>query len=140
MPVREILVAFDGTEAAYRALEQAVESAQTLDAQIDVVTVLQPEVAAAHQAAEMLIDRGFDPEFDTPVGDPAAQIARIANDGEYDVVYLGTRSRLARAGPRGQRIGQGRRRGGYHGRDRPMSIGAAGSCPIQDINARPDRP
>ena len=27
MPVRKILVAFDGTEAAYRALEQAVESA-----------------------------------------------------------------------------------------------------------------
>lgn len=93
MPVRKILVAFDGTEAAYRALEQAVESAQTLDAQIDVVTVLQPEVAAAHQAAEMLIDRGFDPEIHTPVGDPAAQIARIANDGEYDVVYLGTRGR-----------------------------------------------
>ena len=92
MPVRKILVAFDGTEAAYRALEQAVESAQTLDAQIDVVTVLQPEVAAAHQA-EMLIDRGFDPEIHTPVGDPAAQIARIANDGEYDVVYLGTRGR-----------------------------------------------
>ena len=132
MPVRKILVAFDGTEAAYRALEQAVESAQTLDAQIDVVTVLQPEVAAAHQAAEMLIDRGFDPEIHTPVGDPAAQIARIANDGEYDVVSpRHSRSRLARAGPRGQRIGQGRRRGGYHGRDRPMSIGAAGSCPIR---------
>lgn len=94
MPVRKILVAFDGSEDAYRALEQAVESAQALDAQIDVVTVLQPEVAAAaHQAAELLIDRGFDPEVHTPTGDPAVQIARLASHGGYDVVYLGTRGR-----------------------------------------------
>lgn len=99
MPVRKILVAFDGSEAAYRALEQAIESAQVLDAQIDVVTVLQPAIAAAHQAAELLIDRGFDPEVHTPTGDPATQIARLASDGGYDVVYLGTRGQgsLARA-------------------------------------------
>ncbi|MEX2183919.1 MAG: universal stress protein [Chloroflexota bacterium] len=93
MTVRRILVAFDGSEAAYRALEQAIESADVLEAQIDVVTVLQPEIAAAHQAAELLIDRGFEPEIHTPTGDPAAQIARLASKGEYDVVYLGTRGR-----------------------------------------------
>lgn len=50
MPVRKILVAFDGSEAAYRALEQAIESAQVLDAQIDVVTVRVPPPRRARAA------------------------------------------------------------------------------------------
>lgn len=99
MSPRRILVAFDGTEPAFRALEQAAEIALATDARVGVVTVLRPETVAAQQAASYLVDQGLEPEVYTPVGDPAAEIRRVAEDHEFDTVYLGTRGHgsLARA-------------------------------------------
>ena len=90
---RRILVAYDGSEAAYLALEQAAEVAQAEDLEVGVVTVLRPERSAAEEAAAYLLERGFEPEVYTPVGDPAAEIARVADEGGYDTIYVGTRGR-----------------------------------------------
>jgi nucleotide-binding universal stress UspA family protein len=96
---RRILIAYDGSEAAYRALEQAAEAAQADDAEVGVVTVLRPERAAAEEAAAYLLDRGFEADIHTPIGEPAEEISRIAAEHGYDTIYVGTRGRgsLARA-------------------------------------------
>lgn len=93
--MQRILVAYDGTEAAYRALERAAEDAQADDGAIDVVTVASQHVdepqEIAQQAAAYLFDHGFEPQVHTPLGDPAGQIRHLADQGGYDAVYLGTR-------------------------------------------------
>lgn len=99
MSPRRILVAFDGTEPAFHALEQAADVARATDADIAVVTVLRPETLAAEQARSYLVDQGLEPEVYTPVGDPVTEIRRVADDRGFDTVYLGTRGQgsLARA-------------------------------------------
>jgi nucleotide-binding universal stress UspA family protein len=90
---RRILIAYDGSEASYHALQQAVEVAQAEDAEVGVVTVLRPERSAAEEAAAYLLDRGFEPDVYTPVGDPAVEIRRVAEEHGYDTIYVGTRGR-----------------------------------------------
>jgi nucleotide-binding universal stress UspA family protein len=93
MSTRRILVAYDGSEAAFHAVQEAVRAAEVDRCQIDVVTVLPREIDAVREATEYLRDRGFEPVVHTPVGDPASEIARVAAEGGYEVVYLGTRGR-----------------------------------------------
>jgi nucleotide-binding universal stress UspA family protein len=90
---RRILIAYDGSEASYRALAQAVEVAQAEEAEVGVVTVLRPERSAADEAAAYLLERGFEPEVYTPVGDPASEISRVADEEGFDTIYVGTRGR-----------------------------------------------
>ncbi|MDQ3938548.1 MAG: universal stress protein [Chloroflexota bacterium] len=83
---RRILVAYDGSEAAFRALEQATEMAQAEDAEVGVVTVLRPERLAAEQAAAYLLDHGIEAQIHTPVGEPAEQIRQVVEAEGYDTV------------------------------------------------------
>jgi nucleotide-binding universal stress UspA family protein len=86
-----ILVAFDGSEESFRALEQAADVAMRRDAQVGIVTVLPPLVDAPRDALRYLRDHGLEATVHVPVGDPATEIARVADDGSYHTVYLGTR-------------------------------------------------
>jgi nucleotide-binding universal stress UspA family protein len=100
---RRILVAYDGTEEAFWALQRAADAADDADVEIGIVTVLPPLVDAARDAQAYLEERGIAAEVHTPVGEPATEIARIADDGAYDMVFLGSRrdNAVARAlGPR----------------------------------------
>jgi nucleotide-binding universal stress UspA family protein len=89
---RRILVAFDGSDASFRALEQAAQAAERSDAQIGVVTVMPAVVNAPGDALRYLTDRGLEAALYVPVGDPVTEIARVANEGAYNAVYVGSRS------------------------------------------------
>jgi nucleotide-binding universal stress UspA family protein len=104
--MKKILVAYDGGEASYRALELAVELAQKFEATIGVVSVIPVHAGrvpvdpwddrGVHttelaEAARLLRQKGIDPVMYEPAGDPAATIEKIAEEGSYDMVVVGSR-------------------------------------------------
>lgn len=86
-----ILVAYDGSEESFRALERAVEVASSSEADIDVITVMPPVTDAPADALRYLRDNGIEANLHAPVGEPAVEIARVADEGAYDTVYVGSR-------------------------------------------------
>jgi nucleotide-binding universal stress UspA family protein len=104
--MKRILVAYDGGEPAKRALETAAELAKKFEATISVVSVVpvyggrigmdvwdDPQVHE-HELAEarsLLALQGIEAELLEPIGEPAHSIERIARDGEYDTVVVGSR-------------------------------------------------
>ena len=103
--MNRILVAYDGGEPARRALDTAVQLAKP-DAHVTVVSVvpvhpgrvrIDPwDDALVHaqellEAKEYLAKHGIVAEFLEPVGDPAKTIERIAEDGDFDTVVIGSR-------------------------------------------------
>src|SRR3970040_1081650 len=94
--MKKILVAYDGGEAALKALNTAADLAQALGATVSVVSVvpvhggrigLDPwddsEVHAKEltEARRMLRERGIDAQLLEPVGEPAPNIERIHRAG-----------------------------------------------------------
>lgn len=86
-----ILVAYDGSEESFWALQQAADAAQHADTELGVVTVMPDVLDAPIDALRYLRERGLDATLHAPVGDPATEIARVADNGAYHTVYLGTR-------------------------------------------------
>jgi nucleotide-binding universal stress UspA family protein len=104
--MKRILVAYDGGEPAKHALEQAIDLAKRYEAEISVVSVvpIHPGRApmdpwddtAVHaealaDAKQILADHGMTADLLEPIGAPAPTIERIANDGGYDTVVVGSR-------------------------------------------------
>jgi nucleotide-binding universal stress UspA family protein len=104
--MKRILVAYDGGEPAHKALETAIDLASSHEASISVVSVvpfhpgrapMDPwDDAAVHaqaldEARQILAAKGITADLLEPIGDPAATIERIANDGGYDTVVVGSR-------------------------------------------------
>jgi nucleotide-binding universal stress UspA family protein len=104
--MKRILVAYDGGEPAHRALTTAIDLASRYQATISVVSVvpfhpgrapMDPwDDAAVHaqaldEAKQILEEHGMTADLLEPIGDPAATIERIANDGGYDTVVVGSR-------------------------------------------------
>lgn len=106
MNTKRILVAYDGTEPSFWALQQAAEAALRDNAKMGVVTVMPTIFDAPGHALRFLGDLGLEPELHVPVNsDAVGEIARIASEGAYDTVYVGRRSdRLVR---RGQSVSRG---------------------------------
>jgi nucleotide-binding universal stress UspA family protein len=105
--MKKILVAYDGGEPAQRALTTAAELARLTGATIAVVSVVpvrpgrfpvEPwDDASVHaqeliEARRMLRDMGIEAELIEPAGDPAITIERVAEDGGFDTVVVGSRS------------------------------------------------
>lgn len=106
--MKRILVAYDGGEPARRALDMAVSLAKPFDALISVVSVVPYHPGrgrgpidpwddrdvhrqALEEARSILRLQGIDPEVIEPIGDPARTIERIARDGGFDTVVVGSR-------------------------------------------------
>jgi len=104
--MRRILLAYDGGEPARRALQTAADLALTLGASLSVVSVVptgggraatgSPDDVAEHsrelqEAKRLLAERGIEAELLEPTGDPAPTIERIADEGEFDTIVLGSR-------------------------------------------------
>lgn len=104
--MKRILVAYDGGEPARRALDTAVELARKFDASISVVSVvpyhpgrspMDPwDDTIVHdrelaEARSLLALQGIEAQLLEPIGDPARTIERIAKDGEFDAVIVGSR-------------------------------------------------
>jgi nucleotide-binding universal stress UspA family protein len=104
--MKRILVAYDGGEPARRALDTAIDLADRFEAQISVVSVVpyhpgrapidpwddeQVHTAALDEATRILAERGRTAELLEPIGDPATTIERIADNGGFDAVVVGSR-------------------------------------------------
>lgn len=104
--MHKILVAYDGEEPARRALDTAAEMAKKFGATVSVVSVvparpgrfpMDPWDDTAQHARELLDARqilredGIEADLLEPIGDPAATIERIADEGDFDVIVVGTR-------------------------------------------------
>ena len=104
--MQKILLAYDGTDPSQRALGTAADLAKALGATVSVVSVVpthggrlgmdpwdDSEVHAKElvEARTLLRDRGIEAQLLEPIGEPAATIERIAREGEYDTIVIGSR-------------------------------------------------
>lgn len=104
--MKKILVAYDGGEPAHRALELAADLAQRFEAKVGVVSVIPVRPSrvpvdpwddrAVHttelaEAKAILAKHGIEPLLYEPAGDPAVTIEKIADEGGYDMVVVGSR-------------------------------------------------
>ncbi|HEX3265026.1 MAG TPA: universal stress protein [Candidatus Limnocylindrales bacterium] len=104
--MKRILLAYDGGEPAKRALETAATLAKKLDGLVSVISVVpfhagrigmdiwdDPEVheRELEEARSLLALQGIEAELIEPVGEPAHTIERIARDGGFDTIVVGSR-------------------------------------------------
>lgn len=104
--MKKILLAYDGGEPARRALALTGDLARHYGASVSVVSVTPYHVGRVpvdpwddrpvhlkelHEAEQVLREQGIEPELLAPAGDPAQTIERIAADGGYDTVVVGSR-------------------------------------------------
>ena len=104
--MKRILVAYDGGAPARRALDMAIELTKAFDAQLAVVSVVPVRTGRAPidpwddrevhtnellEAKAILAERMITAELLEPYGDPAMTIERIAEEGRYDLVVVGSR-------------------------------------------------
>ncbi len=102
--LRKILVGYDGSATARRALDMALELAGGLGAKLAVISVVplnygrvpidpcdDREVHAQEllEAREIAARNGLEVELVEPVGDPAQSIERTAEIGGFDAVLVG---------------------------------------------------
>ena len=104
--MQKILLAYDGGDPSQRALGTAADLAKALGASVSVVSVVpthggrlgmdpwdDSEVHAKElvEARTLLRERGIEAQLLEPIGEPAATIERIARDGEFDTIVIGSR-------------------------------------------------
>ena len=103
-----IVVGYDETEPAKRALERAAELATAFGAKVIVTSVAHkfigrgigpadpvdpPELhrAELERAAAFLAERGIEGEYDLALDGPADHIVRLAEERGADLIVVGTR-------------------------------------------------
>jgi nucleotide-binding universal stress UspA family protein len=104
--MKNILVAYDGGEPAHRALETAIELTKKFGAQLAVVSVVPVHPGRAPidpwddrpvhdrqlaEARDILAGQGVVAELIEPAGEPAQAIERVAKEGRFDTIVIGSR-------------------------------------------------
>jgi nucleotide-binding universal stress UspA family protein len=104
--MNKILLAYDGTEPAQRALDTAAELAKSTGATVSVVSVvpMRPgrfpidpwDTAVNHtrelvEARRLLGQRGIEADLIERAGDPARTIEEVADEGGFDTIVIGSR-------------------------------------------------
>jgi nucleotide-binding universal stress UspA family protein len=104
--MKKILVAYDGGKPARRALDLTADLAHRYGAAVSVISVtpvhpgrtpIDPwddrpvHLNELREAQEILREKGVLSELLSPAGDPAKTIERVAVDGDFDTVILGSR-------------------------------------------------
>lgn len=104
--MNKILVAYDGGEPALRALETAAELAHLTGAGVSVVSVVPVhpgrfpvdpwDDTSVHaqeliEARRILREKGIEAELIEPSGEPAIAIERVADEGGFDTIVIGSR-------------------------------------------------
>lgn len=112
--MKRILLAYDGSEPAKRALTRTIQLATAFSSHVGVISVVpfRPGRNAVDpwddrtihadellEARTILRQAGIEPELYEPGGDPARMIEQLARDEGYDTIIMGTRqlSGVARA-------------------------------------------
>lgn len=106
MLATRVLLAYDGTEQARRALDYAIEMATMVKAEIGVVSVVPVHAgrigmdpwddSKAHsaelvEARERIKEAGLTPSLYEPFGEIADEIVKTARHGGYDQIVIGSR-------------------------------------------------
>jgi nucleotide-binding universal stress UspA family protein len=104
--MKRILLAYDGTPQAHKALETAADLSKKYEAPLSVVSVIplhsgrapidpwdDPATHAGQleEARRLLLDFGIEAEILEPYGDPAKAIERVAEAGGFDTIVVGSR-------------------------------------------------
>ena len=109
--MQTIVVGYDESEAAKRALERAAELAKAFGGKVLVTSVARVLVPAAshglgpidpvdpveahdeqlQHAAAFLAERGVEGEYRTGLGEPAHEIVHLAEASGADLIVVGTR-------------------------------------------------
>jgi nucleotide-binding universal stress UspA family protein len=110
--MKTIVVGYDESEGAKRALARAAELATAFDAKLIVTSVAPALVGAAagrglgpvdpadppelhreelRHAAAYLGERGLHAEYDVELGEPATKILQLAASRDADLIVVGTR-------------------------------------------------
>ncbi|ACD84208.1 universal stress protein [Candidatus Methylacidiphilum infernorum] len=112
MTLEKILVGYDGSEKAKKALSLALKMAKAWGSKITVLAVSHPPefdqdtqfdlerrkiVSELKWAMEKAAEEKVEVEIKTTMGDPADNIIRLAREGKFDLVVLGRRG-LSRIG------------------------------------------
>jgi len=110
---KSILVAWDGSEHARRALAEAVDIAHTQDARLTLLTVAAPLhawpgyvppvseadlISAAEKIlgeGEALVPDGIPVSGRTAAGDPGVELLKRAGAADHDLIVMGSRGRGA---------------------------------------------
>jgi nucleotide-binding universal stress UspA family protein len=105
--MERILLAYDGGEVARRALDTAAELAIAFRASLSVVSVVplgrdgrpmepwdggETHARELREAKLLLAEQGLEVDLLEPLGDPARTIERIAAEGGFDTIVIGSRS------------------------------------------------
>ena len=123
--MRSIVVGYDATEPADRALERAAQLAETFGSKLIVTAVAElasevggglhavasaetPELhlEALEQARALLQRRPIDVEYQPAVGEPADALVEVAERAEADLIVVGTRDPGAIRRVLGQSVSQ----------------------------------
>ncbi len=107
--MKTIVVGYDDTEPAQRALIRAGQLAKAFDSKVIVASVARKLVPGPHStslvdpadspelhreelkhAEALLAEQGIEAEFELAVGDPAREITRVGRDRDADLVVVGT--------------------------------------------------
>lgn len=105
--MEKILLAYDGGEPAKHALASCIEMAKKFGATVSVISVVpfhpgtrapvDPwDDATVHakellEAKKTLRDHGIEAELLEPAGDPGRTIERVAREGNFDTIVMGSR-------------------------------------------------
>ena len=104
--MKKLLLAYDGTDPSRRALELAAFMAKQFEASLTVVSVVpvhpgrspidpwDDSVAHAEELLEadrLLRQQGIEPRLVETSGNVAQVIERVAADGDFDAIVIGSR-------------------------------------------------
>jgi nucleotide-binding universal stress UspA family protein len=104
--MKKILVAYDGSEAADRALQTTISLAKAFRVPVGVVSVVPVHPGRApvdpgngpaehaeqlRRAERILHEAGIQPYLHRAAGDPARTIEEEADEGGYDTIVVGNR-------------------------------------------------
>ena len=104
--MKRILVAYDGSEPARRALDTTIELAKLSGALVTVASVVpvhpgrvpidpwdDPTIHTQElqEAKRILGEHGIEADLVRPSGDPAKEIEALAETGGFDMIVVGSR-------------------------------------------------
>ncbi len=103
--MRKILVPVDGSEYADKAAEKAAELAKAYGARVTLINVTQPfSMLLGFKTSEEMLEeaketakkssaalKGVKVEARGAVGDPAEEIVKLAEEGKFDLIVMGSK-------------------------------------------------
>jgi nucleotide-binding universal stress UspA family protein len=105
----KILLAYDGFKHSENALAAAADLAGAPGTEITILSVVPPDARASKSGGHVglrphshedvarahayLRERGIESTMQMENGDPASEIARVAEEGGYDLIVAGSRGR-----------------------------------------------